>query len=194
MIQTSLNDEFWESICITEEEDSASWNCKVHEPVMIASNPHDNGLITRGNISLGKNAGSPVFLVDNTMLHLVRRDDIPNHCGMGRIIRDLAWIDLYVIKDFLDNCTLRHGDRWKKFPFDEDVAHIAQPLFLITGIVIQLTACQVANRGVVGGVGGSHLEAMTRRHDARHEPRVGLYSLRHAVGVVKFYLKLCLEL
>lgn len=130
MIRTPLSDEFWEFIRITEEEDDVSWNCKAHESVLIASNLH-NGLITRGNVSLSKNAGSPVFLVDNTMLHLVRRDDVPNHYGMGRVIRDPAWIDMNLIKGFLDNCERRHGDRCELFPFREDIAHLAQPAFLI---------------------------------------------------------------
>ncbi|KAK3938611.1 hypothetical protein QBC46DRAFT_460157 [Diplogelasinospora grovesii] len=131
MIRTPLQVEFDEFVDITEDEDAVSWNCKVHEPVLLLSNYFDNGLINRGRVALNKFKGESVFSVDRSKLHLVSRDDLSDHCGMGRIVEDAEWIDLGVIKGFLENCRTRHGGLCDRFPFGDDAVAIPRPTYLI---------------------------------------------------------------
>lgn len=133
MIQTRIDEEFREMIEITEAEDAVSWNCKVHEPVLFGASLHDTGYISRGDVRLSKHPGSPVFYFSNQPLHFVRRDGVPNHYGMGRLVNDPAWIDLDLIRGFLDNCKRRHGELCESFPFGRATAapHLPRPSFLI---------------------------------------------------------------
>ncbi|KAH8883394.1 hypothetical protein GQ53DRAFT_431082 [Thozetella sp. PMI_491] len=133
LIRVRLNEEFSKYIDITEAEDPVSWNCKVHEPVLQASNwSDDDNLIRRGRVSFFKNAGAPVVFVENQMLHLVRRDDIPHHYGMGRAVSDPAWFDMDVIKGFVDNCKQNHGELCE-YPFGNAAAtaQLPRPSYLI---------------------------------------------------------------
>jgi len=132
MIKTPLRRQFSQSISFTEDEDPVSWNCACHEPLLHLSNPHDNGIISRGNLSLSKWKGQPVFRVKNTVLHLARRDNVPCHWGMGRIL-GREWIDLDVIKGFIDNCAQNHGAICAKFPFGDapNAIDAPRPAFLI---------------------------------------------------------------
>ncbi|KAB5518022.1 hypothetical protein GE09DRAFT_1259860 [Coniochaeta sp. 2T2.1] len=138
MIQTRIDKEFNEHIEITEADDAASWNCTVHEPVLIGDNLHDTGIIKRDSLTvwLHKNAGSPVFGINGgSTLHLVRRDDVPGHCGMGRVVRDPEWIDVDVIRGFINNCMRRHGEVCEGFPFyrqnEMATADLPRPAFFI---------------------------------------------------------------
>jgi len=133
LIHARLNEDFSKYIDITEAEDPVSWNCKVHEPVLQAANWSDNdNLIRRGRVSFRKNAGAPVIFVDNEMLHLVRRDNIPHHYGMGRVVSDPAWFDIDIIKGLLDNCKRNHGELCE-FPFGNAAAtaQLPRPSYLI---------------------------------------------------------------
>ncbi|KAL3954839.1 hypothetical protein ACCO45_010402 [Purpureocillium lilacinum] len=132
MIKTPLRRQFSQSISFTGDEDPVSWNCAFHEPLLHLSNPHDNGIISRGNLSLSKWKGQPVFRVKNTVLHLARRDNVPCHWGMGRILGH-EWIDLDVIKGFIDNCAQNHGAICAKFPFGDapNAIDAPRPAFLI---------------------------------------------------------------
>lgn len=133
MIHTRVDEEFRASIQITEAEDAVSWNCGAHKPVLSTANVHDTDFINRGKVLLGKHPGSPVFWVGKTALHLFRRDSVPHHCGMRRLISDPAWIDLDLIRGFLDNYKRNNGRVCQIFLISQATAalQLPRPSFLI---------------------------------------------------------------
>lgn len=141
MIKTPRRRRFSKWIEINEADDPISWNCKIHEPLLDAAYPRDNDYyigIDRGDLTLDHTKNFSIFTVHSNgrggpyRLELVRREDVPGHYGKGRII-DSEWIDLNMIRNFVENCKVHHGDLCDKFPFGNscDLATLPRPAWLI---------------------------------------------------------------
>lgn len=141
MIKTPRRRRFSKSIEVTEAEDPISWNCNVHEPLLDAAFPRDGDLdiaIDRGQLKLDHTKNLASFTVHAhgrggpQRLELVRRDDVSDHYGKGRI-SESEWIDLATIRNFVENCKAHHGDLCDKFPFGNscELATLPRPAWLI---------------------------------------------------------------
>lgn len=141
MIKTPRRRRFSKSIEITEAEDPISWNCKIDEPLLAATYARDGDLdrgIDRSQLMLDHTKNFSIFTVHAhgrggpNRLELVRRDDVPGHYGKGRIV-DSEWIDIAIIRNFVENCKVHHGELCDKFPFGNscDLATLPRPAWLI---------------------------------------------------------------
>lgn len=143
MIKTPRRRGFHKCIEITEAEDPTSWNCQIHEPLLKAACSRDDDDffdtgIERGQLTLGHTKNFSIFSVQCSgkggpySLELVRRDDVPGHYGKGNIL-DSEWIDLDMIRSFIQNCKAHHGDLCDKFPLGDgcDPATLPRPAWLI---------------------------------------------------------------
>lgn len=141
MIRTPRRRRFSKSVEITEAEDPISWNCKIHEPLLDAAYPRDGTIdigIDRGQLTLDHPKNFSIFTVHAHgrggphRLELVRRDDVLGHYGKGRIL-DSEWIDISIIRNFIDNCKVHHGDLCDKFPFGNscNLATLPRPSWII---------------------------------------------------------------